>query len=119
MTEFHNRLIGGQWLSWDVSRLRSAATGLPVEGVPLGTIFEFDKVYWFDEEHRPTCRAILEHLQRIEQADLSDPIILSSDGFVVDGMHRVAKAHLLSLTSISAVRLAEYPAPDGAVAAEE
>ncbi len=62
---------------------------------------------------RPTCRAVVEHLQRIEAADLADPIILSPDGYVIDGMHRVAKAFLAGRASIPAVRLGEYPEPDG------
>ncbi len=80
--------------------------------VPLDSIFEFDQVYWFDEEYRPTCRAVVEHMQRIESADPGDPIILSPDGYVIDGMHRVAKAFLAGAASIRAVRLTEYPEPD-------
>lgn len=32
--------------------------------------------------------------KRILKADLSYPIIISSDGFIVDGVHRLAKAHM-------------------------
>lgn len=111
-TEYHNRVIDGRRLSWRVERLRELARGLDVTEAPLASIFEFDEVYWFDEEYRPTCRAVVEHLQRIESADLDDPIILSPDGYVVDGMHRVAKAFLLGRATIPAVRLREYPEPD-------
>jgi hypothetical protein len=37
----------------------------------------------------------VEHVRLIEAADLSFAIILSSDGRVMDGIHRVAKAVLL------------------------
>lgn len=111
-TEYHNRVIDGRRVSWRVDRLRELARGLEATEIPLSSIFEFDEVYWFDDEYRPTCRAVVEHLQRIEAADLTDPILLSPDGHVVDGMHRVAKAHLAGRESIPAVRLVEYPEPD-------
>ncbi|MFA7249066.1 MAG: hypothetical protein WC273_05475 [Dehalococcoidia bacterium] len=69
-------------------------------------------MYWFDSDNPPTCRSVVEHAQRIAAADLSDPILLSPDGWVIDGMHRVARAHLDGLAEISAVRLPEYLAPD-------
>ena len=48
----------------------------------------------------------------IEDADLSFPIILSSTGAVMDGMHRVAKAMLQRRTDIAAVRFDCDPEPD-------
>jgi hypothetical protein len=51
-------------------------------------------------------------MQRIQAADLSIPIILSADGHVMDGMHRVAKAWLLGLTEIQAVQFPQDPEPD-------
>lgn len=69
-------------------------------------------MYWFDDEHAPTCRSVVEHARHISNADTSDPILLSPDGYVVDGMHRVVKAFIDGLTSIGAERLKEYPEPD-------
>ena len=48
----------------------------------------------------------MEHARLIDAADLSLPIILSSDGRVMDGMHRVAKAALLGHETIAAVQFA-------------
>lgn len=48
----------------------------------------------------------------ISEADLEFPIILSSEGRVMDGMHRVLKALLNGLKSIEAVRFDRDPAPD-------
>ena len=45
----------------------------------------------------------------IQQADLSYPIILSADGKVMDGMHRVAKAKLLNHLTIKAIRFEITP----------
>ena len=63
--------------------------------------------FWFGSgSDAATCRAIVEHARLIDAADLSFPIILSSDGRVTDGMHRVAKAALLGHETIAAVQFA-------------
>ena len=110
--EYHNRIVDGRRLSWDVSRLRDASSDLGVIEISLSEIDEFDTVYWFDDEHPPTCRSVVDHARRIAAADTSDPILLSPDGLVVDGMHRAAKALLDGATTIRAKRLPEYPEPD-------
>lgn len=112
MKQFHHRLTREGKLVWDVDRLIRLAQGLPTKTVPLDSIFEFEEVYWFDEQYRPTCRAVVSHVTRIQEADLSAPIILSADGHVMDGMHRVAKAWLLGLTEIHAVQFPHDPEPD-------
>jgi hypothetical protein len=58
------------------------------------------------------ARAVVEHARLIAPADLSFPIILSSDGRVMDGMHRVAKAVLLGRATIEAVQFTGDPEPD-------
>jgi hypothetical protein len=44
--------------------------------------------------------------------DLAFPIILSSEGRVMDGMHRVCKALVENRAEIEAVRFVHDPAPD-------
>jgi hypothetical protein len=61
---------------------------------------------------RPSWRALLEHVRLIDEADLGFPIILSSGGRVMDGMHRVAKAVRLGLTAIDAVQFERDPEPN-------
>jgi hypothetical protein len=74
-------------------------------------IREIDEVCWFDG--RPaTVRAVVDHSRQIENADPQVPIILSSDGHVLDGMHRVAKAILEGPPSVPAQRLLADPEPD-------
>jgi hypothetical protein len=80
---------------WDVDRLVELARDLPVEEVPLEEIWELDGVRWFvDERHPPTCRAILEHMRLVINADTAYPILLGEDGRIMDGMHRVLKVAL-------------------------
>ncbi|MFP6660761.1 MAG: hypothetical protein VCB78_04785, partial [Myxococcota bacterium] len=74
---------------------------------------ELDEVYWFDDDdEKPTCRRVLEHIALIEETDLSFPIILAADGRVMDGMHRVAKAVLEGINTVDAVRFESDPEPD-------
>ena len=64
------------------------------------------------EGDAPTPRAIALHVQLMDACDLRWPIILSADGGVMDGMHRVAQALRLGHTHIAAQRFALDPAPD-------
>ena len=111
--QYHFRPSENGTLAWDVDRLVELAKDLPRREVPLSTIRELDEVYWFDgETTRPTCRAVLEHIRLIEAADLAFPIILSVDGGVMDGMHRVVKAVLRGRERIEAVQFEQDPEPD-------
>jgi hypothetical protein len=112
MQQLHNRPTPAGTLVWDVDRLMRLAQGMPIKTVPLASIHEFEEVYWFDDQYRPTCRAVVSHIQRIQAADLSVPIILSADGHVMDGMHRVAKAWLPGHTEIRTVQFSQDPEPD-------
>ncbi len=87
------------------------AAGLPVEKFRLSEFDGFDDVRWFGGPHNilPTCRAIAEHARDIYEADLSFPIILSPDGDVLDGHHRICKAYLQGIHELDAVRLTAMP----------
>lgn len=94
-------------------RLVALSAELPRKRVPLNAIRELDEAYWFDGESSiPTCRAIADHARLIAKTDLKYPIILSADGRVMDGMHRVAKAYLEGQEEIEAVQFSIDPQPD-------
>jgi hypothetical protein len=98
-------------LAWDVDRLVQLSSSLPRKHIPLTQIRELDEV-WSGDDESPTWRAMLEHLKLIDEADLSFPIILSSSGAVMDGMHRVAKAARQGWREIEAVQFGKDPEPD-------
>jgi hypothetical protein len=103
----------GRFTAWDVDRLVQLTKDFPRIRVPLETIREIDEPHWFSGGAQDaTCRAVMEHARMINEADLSFPIILSSDGRVMDGMHRVLKAVLNGWQSIEAVRFENDPEPD-------
>jgi len=99
-------------MAWDVDRLVALTKHFPRSQIPLSAIREFDEPFWFGLNTSPTCRAVVEHARLIEAADLNFPIILSSDGLVMDGMHRVGRAAMLGRATIEAVRFTQDPYPD-------
>ncbi len=109
--QYHSRRVDGHTLIWDVHRLVALSRDLPVVDVPLRAIAELDEPFWGDGG-KLTCREVAEHARLIQETDLRHPIILSADGRVMDGMHRVCKALLEGSATIRAVRFGEDPAPD-------
>ena len=109
--ETHSRVVAGVREFWWTENLWAAADGLPVVSVPISDIAEFDQDCWFDGVS-PTCREVAEHARRIESADLRHPVVLSADGDLMDGGHRIARAWLDGRDEVDAVRFAVDPAPD-------
>lgn len=102
-----------RFTAWDVDRLVRLTKDFPHIRVPLTAIREIDEPHWFSGgAEQATCRAVMEHARMINAADLRFPIILSSDGRVMDGMHRVLKAMLDGLQTIDAVQFEKDPEPD-------
>jgi hypothetical protein len=98
-------------LAWDVERLVRLSTALPRRRVPLSQLRELDEPVFGDGEP-PTWRSLVEHLKLIDEADLSYPIILASDGAVMDGRHRLAKAARLGHPDIETRQFLADPEPD-------
>lgn len=114
----HSRLTAAGRCVWFVERLWCLARELPVHHVAINRIAEFDQDCWFSAANPPTCRAVADHARRIAAADLRYPIILSSDGGLMDGGHRIAKAYLLGLLDIAAVQFERDPEPDYVLAVD-
>jgi hypothetical protein len=111
--QYHFRQSDRGLVSWDIHRLIESTHDFPRFMVRLDEIRELDEEYWLDEnEERPTCRWLANHMRLVEETSLEHPIVLSSDGRVMDGMHRVVKALVQGLESIEAVRFTVDPEPD-------
>jgi len=99
--------------AWDVDRLVALSRNLVVVDVELAALAEIDTAYWFDDRREfPTVRRVVDHVRLIEAVDVSSPIILSHDGLVMDGMHRIARAMLEGRATVPAVRFVAPLAPD-------
>ena len=109
------RIVDGTVLHvWDVERLWRLSRGLEIIEVSIDDLPEFDSDEpWYGHGvDTPTCRSVARHAKKIQDSDPAFPIILSLDNEVLDGMHRVAKAWMLGLKSVSAVRFDEPVDPD-------
>ena len=111
--QYHGRHTPEGFLVWDVSRLLKLAQPLPVQEIALTQIAEFDENYWYQSSDTvPTGRSITDHIRLVNEARLDYPIVLCAAGRLMDGMHRVVKAHLEARTTISVRRLLHTPPPD-------
>ncbi len=111
--QYHLRDSERGVLAWDVHRLVALSADLPRGEVPLSEIRELDEPFWYGGKgDTPTCRSIALHAKLMDETDLVHPIILSSDGRVMDGMHRVCKALNLGRRTITAHRFEVDPEPD-------
>lgn len=99
---------------WEIERLWKIAGSLPVKDVMLADISNLDEVSWFGDgpDASPTCRRVADHAKRIYEAEFDHPVILSAEGWVMDGMHRVCKAYLLGWRTVRAVQFVQNPEPD-------
>ena len=111
--QYHFRASPDGLRAWDVDRLVELTKGLRRERVPLTSIREIDEAYWSNEgTTQLTCRDVVEHARLIQDCDFIHPVILSHDGRVMDGMHRICKALLLGHEDIEAARFENDPDPD-------
>jgi len=111
--QYHFRPTKRGVLIWDVDRLVELSSSFEPFDLPLSEIRELDETFWFDHEDLdPTCRRVALHAKLIHETDLHHPIILSSDGRVMDGMHRVCRAWIEGRETIRVVRFEIDPEPD-------
>ncbi len=108
--QYYFRQSDRSLLAWDVDRLVELSRDLSRKRIRVDVIRELDEP-WEDDDRR-TWRGIAEHIRLIHDADLSFPIILSADGSVMDGRHRVVKAALEDREFIEAVQFEKDPPPD-------
>ena len=107
--QYHFRPGEGGLRAWDVDRLVRLSGHLTSELVTVADIREVDEAYWGQPM---TCRDVAEHARLIDESNFGFPIILSSDGRIMDGMHRVLKALIQGRSQIEAVRFEIDPEPD-------
>jgi hypothetical protein len=102
---------GGLRDAWDVHRLVRLAEGLPVVDVRLAELPEVEEPAW--SEGAPlTLRQIAYHMRLVREVDPRHPVLLTAEGRIMDGRHRVVRAILEGRETIPAVRFEPTPEPD-------
>ncbi len=92
--QYHFRESDKGLLAWDVLKLIRLSADFEVIQIPVSEIRELKETYWYNGDQKPTSVDIANHAKLIYEADLSYPIILCSEGRLMDGMHRVCKAFM-------------------------
>lgn len=112
--QYHSKHVDGRRYVWDVNKLVDNIKELPVIEVSLEDIQELNENCWFGENswREPTTRDFALHAKLIYECDLNCPIILHSDGRVMDGLHRCCRALIEGHKTIKAVRFEQGPEPD-------
>jgi hypothetical protein len=111
---FHRKKIGNQYHVWYTDELWQLSQSLKVREIAPEEVIDLDRDGWFSKD-APTPRNILNHMKRILEADLAYPIILNSDGLIMDGAHRACKAILLDLKTVKVVQFENPPTPSEVV----
>ena len=111
--QYHFRPGADGFFAWDVARLIRLSLDLATFEMPLADIAELDELWWYQTvDDKPTPRSIAEHWLIMRSVDLSCPIILSQNGRVMDGMHRILKAVTTGHRNILARQFEVDPVPD-------
>jgi len=90
---------------WAVSRLFELTKNFEVMDIPL------THINMYHTYSNISLREFVGHVQAVNEANLTYPIILDEDGEIMDGRHRLMKAILLGKKTIKAVRFKENPEP--------
>lgn len=110
--QYHFRNSEKGLLSWDAFCLMRLSANFTIKEIPLSDIKELQEELWYGLGAKATCESVARHAKQIFAADFSYPIILSIDGKIMDGMHRVFKALIEELDTVLAVQFSSEPAPD-------
>ena len=93
---------------WTVTNLIARAKDLEPFDLPLAAIYLGADVW--APESSPYGMAF--HMRRALDVNTDYPIILSEEGFIMDGWHRVLRALIDGKSTIKAVRFSKTPAYD-------
>jgi hypothetical protein len=103
---------GNQKLYWRVEELIEACRGLPVRQMLVSDLLPLImNGSWFGPDEKVTIGKILSHFRRILSADLLFPVILSADGRVMDGSHRIVAASVKGIETVGVVQFNKDPIP--------
>jgi len=111
--QYHFRKKGKDTWIWDIDRLVSLTRQFETIELPIKEIRELDEAFWYDHPTDiPTCRSVANHAKLIQESNLEHPVIMSPEGRIMDGMHRVCKAYISGKETIKARRFITLPEPD-------
>lgn len=99
---------------WDLEFIWDISSSLEVEEVSVEWLWEtrYKLAWcWQHENEEINNDFFLHHMQRVMEADLHYPVILSEENLIFDGVHRLMKAKFLGIKTIRCVKFNYDPAP--------
>lgn len=100
---------------WSLDYIWSVSNDIETEYISIDFLWEtmYKDIYvWLDENEELTNTHFLHHLERVMDADLNYPIILSEENYILDGVHRLIKSKYLGLKSIMCKKFVFDPLPN-------
>ena len=97
---------------WNLDKLWKLSDNLTVKKIKVSKLWDdrYKEAWcWQHEDETINNLFFLHHMRRVLNADLSYPIILSEEGYIFDGVHRLMKAKHLELEYIHYVQFKEDP----------
>lgn len=110
--QYHLRPTDNGFNAWDVDNLIEATKNFNIVKVCILDLLERNKFHWNQGHNILTTQSIFNHMKLVEDCSLDYPIILSAEGIIMDGMHRVDKAYIQNKLEINAVQFDITPSPD-------
>lgn len=97
--------------NWDLSDIWDSSAVLEPEEFDVEMLWErYEKIYcWLDGDDDITHAHFLHHLERIMNADLNYPIILSEENYILDGVHRLMKCKYFGIETIYCLKFKKDP----------
>ena len=103
---------GDRKLYWRVEELIEACRDLPVRQMLVSDLLPLIlNGSWFGPDEKVTIGKVLSHVRRLLGVDLSFPVILSADGRVMDGSHRIVAASVKGTETVNVVQFNQDPMP--------
>lgn len=106
--KFKNYFIDENGNMWKEKSLIEKSKGLPVFTFDITKISMDEPILWQTNNVRDYCL----HFKRLLKCNIEEPIILRSDGYPMDGWHRIIKALNIGLKSLPAKKFTIDPYPD-------
>ena len=103
---------GNQKLYWRVEELIEACRDLPVREMLVSDLLPLIiNGSWFGPGEKVTIGKVLSHVRRLLSVDLRFPVILSANGRVMDGSHRIIAASVKGIEAVDVVQFNQDPMP--------
>jgi hypothetical protein len=99
---------------WDLDEIWEITKDFEKELVLVDELWDerYAKAWcWQHEDETINNEFFLHHMKRVAEADLMYPIILSEEGLIFDGVHRLVKAKYYGMQHILCVRFKKDPLP--------